>query len=70
MQTPTLPREVDPALARGAAVLSRWHVDLADRPKFSRNINTISTQKQTAMRKLGVQSNNELFKINRAIGDL
>jgi two-component system capsular synthesis response regulator RcsB len=38
--------------------------------KFSRNINTISTQKQAALRKLGVQSDNELFKINRSIGEL
>lgn len=38
--------------------------------KFSRNINTISTQKQAALRKLGVRSDNELFKINRAVGDL
>jgi DNA-binding NarL/FixJ family response regulator len=37
--------------------------------KFSRSINTISTQKQAALRKLGVRSDSELFKIRHLIGD-
>jgi two-component system capsular synthesis response regulator RcsB len=37
--------------------------------KFSRNVNTISTQKQAALRKLGIRSDNELFKIRHLIGD-
>ena len=36
--------------------------------KFNRSIKTISTQKTTAFRKLGVTSNNELFKLNKIIG--
>lgn len=36
--------------------------------KFNRSIKTISTQKTSAFRKLGVTSNNELFKLNRIIG--
>lgn len=31
--------------------------------KFSRNVNTISTQKQAAFRKLGIRTDNELFKL-------
>jgi two-component system capsular synthesis response regulator RcsB len=37
--------------------------------KFKRSIKTISSQKTTAFRKLGVTSNNELFKIRHTIGD-
>lgn len=37
--------------------------------KFKRNIKTISSQKATAFRKLGVTSNNELFKIRHTIGE-
>ncbi|WP_458722481.1 response regulator [Pseudomonas brenneri] len=36
--------------------------------KFNRSIKTISTQKTSAFRKLGVTSNNELFKLNKIIG--
>ncbi|MCK3865571.1 response regulator transcription factor [Pseudomonas sp. B329] len=39
--------------------------EIAD--KFNRSIKTISTQKASAFRKLGVTSNNELFKLNRII---
>lgn len=35
--------------------------------KFNRSIKTISTQKTSAFRKLGVTSNNELFKLNKMI---
>ena len=35
--------------------------------KFNRSIKTISTQKTSAFRKLGVTSNNELFKLNKII---
>jgi len=38
--------------------------------KFDRSVKTISTQKFTAYRKLGVSSDNELFKIARLLGDL
>ncbi|NHQ93875.1 response regulator transcription factor [Janthinobacterium lividum] len=37
--------------------------------KFKRSIKTISSQKASAFRKLGVTSNNELFKIRHTIGD-
>jgi two-component system, NarL family, captular synthesis response regulator RcsB len=37
--------------------------------KFSRSVNTISTQKQAAYRKLGVRSDAELFKIHHSLGD-
>ncbi|MFC6299262.1 response regulator [Pseudomonas sp. CCM 7893] len=40
--------------------------DIAD--KFNRSIKTISTQKASAFRKLGVTSNNELFKLKKIIG--
>lgn len=40
--------------------------EIAD--KFNRSIKTISTQKTSAFRKLGVTSNNELFKLNKIIG--
>lgn len=40
--------------------------DIAE--KFNRSIKTISTQKTSAFRKLGVTSNNELFKLNKIIG--
>lgn len=36
--------------------------------KFNRSIKTISTQKASAFRKLGVTSNNGLFKLNKIIG--
>lgn len=36
--------------------------------KFNRSIKTISTQKTAAFRKLGVTSNNALFKLNKIIG--
>ncbi|WP_095169694.1 response regulator transcription factor [Pseudomonas sp. Irchel 3H3] len=39
--------------------------EIAD--KFNRSIKTISTQKTSAFRKLGVTSNNELFKLNKII---
>lgn len=35
--------------------------------KFSRSINTISTQKQSAFRKLGIRTDNELFKIRHQL---
>ena len=35
--------------------------------KFSRSIKTISSQKASAFRKLGVMSNNELFRIKHII---
>jgi len=38
--------------------------------KFDRSAKTISTQKFTAYRKLGVRSDNGLFKIARLLGDL
>lgn len=37
--------------------------------KFKRSIKTISSQKTSAFRKLGVTSNNELFKIRHTIGE-
>ncbi len=37
--------------------------------KFKRSIKTISSQKATAFRQLGVTSNNELFKIRHTIGE-
>lgn len=40
--------------------------DIAE--KFNRSIKTISTQKASAFRKLGVTSNNELFKLKKTIG--
>lgn len=40
--------------------------DIAE--KFNRSIKTISTQKTSAFRKLGVTSNNELFKLKKIIG--
>lgn len=36
--------------------------------KFSRSANTISTQKQSAYRKLGIKTDNELFKLFHTIG--
>ena len=39
--------------------------DIAE--KFSRSIKTISSQKSSAFRKLGVVSNNELFRIRHII---
>ena len=36
--------------------------------KFNRSIKTISTQKNTAFRKLGVSSNNGLFKMMKTLG--
>ncbi|CAM3483906.1 response regulator transcription factor [Bordetella sputigena] len=38
--------------------------------KFNRSKKTISTQKQTAFRKLGVTSDGELFKIKHMLGEL
>jgi two-component system, NarL family, captular synthesis response regulator RcsB len=35
--------------------------------KFDRSVNTISTQKQAAFRKLGIRTDNELFKIRHEI---
>jgi two-component system capsular synthesis response regulator RcsB len=35
--------------------------------KFGRSVNTISTQKQSAFRKLGIRTDNELFKIRHEI---
>ncbi|MCY1372544.1 Transcriptional regulatory protein UhpA [compost metagenome] len=35
--------------------------------KFNRSLKTISAQKASAFRKLGVNSNNELFKLNKII---
>ena len=37
--------------------------------KFSRSVSTISTQKQSAYRKLGIKSDSELFKITQQFGD-
>jgi two-component system, NarL family, captular synthesis response regulator RcsB len=36
--------------------------------KFSRSVNTISTQKQAAYRKLGIRTDAELFKIQHSLG--
>ncbi|KAF1039744.1 MAG: Transcriptional regulatory protein UhpA [Herbaspirillum frisingense] len=38
--------------------------------KFARSVKTISGQKQSAFRKLGVRNDNELFKIQHQIDDL
>ncbi len=38
--------------------------------KFSRSASTISTQKQSAYRKLGIKSDSELFKVRRQFGEL
>jgi len=38
--------------------------------KFGRSVKTISTQKSTAFRKLGITSDNGLFKIKQYLGDL
>lgn len=38
--------------------------------KFSRSASTISTQKQSAYRKLGIKSDSELFKFTQQFGDL
>ncbi|MCA1322978.1 response regulator transcription factor [Herbaspirillum sp. alder98] len=38
--------------------------------KFARSVKTISGQKQSAFRKLGVRSDNELFKIQHQLADL
>lgn len=38
--------------------------------KFNRSLKTISAQKASAFRKLGVTSNNELFKLNKIISPL
>ncbi|MDZ4360214.1 MAG: response regulator transcription factor [Variovorax sp.] len=35
--------------------------------KFSRNVNTISTQKQAAFRKLGIRTDSELFKLRHQL---
>jgi DNA-binding NarL/FixJ family response regulator len=35
--------------------------------KFSRSANTISTQKQSAYRKLGIRTDSELFKVQRLL---
>lgn len=37
--------------------------------KFSRSANTISTQKQSAYRKLGIKTDSELFKLSRSLRD-
>lgn len=37
--------------------------------KFSRSASTISTQKQSAYRKLGIKNDSELFKVRRQFGD-
>lgn len=42
--------------------------EIAD--KFHRSVKTVSTQKSSAFRKLGVTSNNELFKLNKIISPL
>ena len=42
--------------------------DIAE--KFARSVKTISGQKQSAFRKLGVRSDNELFKIEYQIKEL
>ena len=38
--------------------------------KFARSVKTISGQKQSAFRKLGVRNDNELFKIQQQLADL
>ncbi len=38
--------------------------------KFNRSLKTISAQKASAFRKLGVTSNNELFKLSKIIRTL
>ncbi|MEO6919419.1 MAG: response regulator transcription factor [Collimonas sp.] len=38
--------------------------------KFGRSTKTISTQKQSAFRKLGIRTDNELFKMHRQLGML
>jgi DNA-binding NarL/FixJ family response regulator len=38
--------------------------------KFSRSINTISSQKQSALRKLGIRNDNELFKVRHVLGGI
>ncbi|KRP59742.1 response regulator transcription factor [Pseudomonas trivialis] len=38
--------------------------------KFSRSASTISTQKQSAYRKLGISNDSELFKFNQQFGEL
>ncbi|KAF2408573.1 response regulator [Pseudomonas antarctica] len=38
--------------------------------KFSRSASTISTQKQSAYRKLGIKNDSELFKFNQQFGEL
>jgi DNA-binding CsgD family transcriptional regulator len=38
--------------------------------KFKRSIKTISTQKSSACRKLGVRTDAELFMLNREVGGL
>ncbi|MFJ2988907.1 response regulator [Collimonas sp. NPDC087041] len=38
--------------------------------KFGRSAKTISTQKQSAFRKLGIRTDNELFKMHRQLGML
>jgi DNA-binding NarL/FixJ family response regulator len=37
--------------------------------KFSRSASTISTQKQSAYRKLGISSDSELFKFSYQFGE-
>lgn len=38
--------------------------------KFSRSVNTISTQKQSAYRKLGIRSDAELFKMQHSLNEM
>jgi two-component system capsular synthesis response regulator RcsB len=38
--------------------------------KFSRSVNTISTQKQSAYRKLGIRSDAELFKVQHSLSEM
>jgi two-component system, NarL family, captular synthesis response regulator RcsB len=38
--------------------------------KFSRSVNTISTQKQAAYRKLGIRSDAELFKVQHSLSTI
>lgn len=38
--------------------------------KFSRSVNTISTQKQSAYRKLGIRSDAELFKMQHSLSEM
>lgn len=38
--------------------------------KFSRSVNTISTQKQSAYRKLGIRSDAELFKMQHSLSEV